>query len=140
VKLVANLKRALKPGGYLEVKDVILLPRRYPGSIATPAQNILKRLMKEGARQYNRDFSAIDKVRRFMRRQGFVDISKVTKEWPLQARDRKFQKRADSVRATFIYAVQVLSHSLIPRSSERKEVCLVDLRKELPRSRTYLEA
>jgi hypothetical protein len=131
VNLVANLSRALKPGGCLEVKDVIPTPRRYSGSIAIPVCKEWGTLMKDSAMRHNRDLLATNKIGKLMRRQGFREISEVTKEWPLQ--DSKSKR-------IFIEEAQGLSHSLLPCSSERVEMYLVELRKELQRSQTYLQA
>lgn len=137
---IADCTRALKPGGYLEIKDVILIPQRYPGSIATPVRNKLWRLIEKGARQHNRDFLAINKIFGMMWEQGFHGMSQVVKEWSLHAQDRESKEVADLVRTSSIDGVKVLLHSLVSCSPEQKEIYLMGFRREISMSRTFVQA
>lgn len=130
---VINVVRALAPGGYLEIKDVVFPPRTLHQPL--PESSAFRKwstLMIDNAGWSGRDLMAMTRMKEMMNGVGFIDIIETTNQWPFHAQNRESKKFAEMVQDNFKEGIQGLSLGLLTETMppEEVELHLANLRKE----------
>jgi hypothetical protein len=130
---IANIVRALAPGGYLEIKDVSFAPQTFHKQL--PESSMFKTwsgLMIDGAKRFGRDLMAMTHMKKMIDRAGFIDTVEIINEWPLHAQNEESEAFAEMVRTNFREEIQGLSLGLLSETKlpEEVELILAKLRQE----------
>jgi hypothetical protein len=94
-RLIKQIYDALKPGGWLELQDILLPITSDDGTLRGTAFAYLQDLFFQAMKKIGRDPGDVDKYEQWMTQVGFDGVTKVSYKWPMNTwpKDKALKER-----------------------------------------------
>jgi len=129
--------KALRPGGYFEMQDVVIPFRSIDDSMKGTAFERWLDLVKEGTHALGRDFGKVPEYKSYFEEAGFEDVVEKQLAWPIGmwARDRRMKMLGAWTKEDVLSGLHGWSAAVLTRglgmSPQEVEILLMEARNDI---------